>query len=679
MVPYALGLGALLGALTQVSPLFFAGLIGGLWLPQAARWLGVLAYLAVVVHLGVIHNPWEGQYGRWMILEGRLTNGFLHTEQGRVYVRHFPRLQDGHYRLEGRLVRPQGQRNPGGFDQALWLRGLGVTAVLQAEAVLDSRPAEPGPRAWFERQLSAGLSPGVAALNTAITLGEKRDLEETYGEFQRAGLAHALALSGLNVAVLAGFLVLVLYKLGNVRYLVVLGVLLLYLLLVGAQPSLLRATVMAGFVLIGLFLGKGRVEVLPSLCLALFVHLLWEPASIFSLSFQLSYLAVLGMALILPKLPKLEGWRNWLWASVCVTVAAQALILPLLLHSFHQLPLVSPIANLLVLPLLELLIPLGFLKLVLGGLLALPVEVLSQVVLWMVGWLAQGPQLYWGQISSLGFALYFLGLVPLLAALYGRISWLRALVLSSTAVLASLLPLPFQRGEIWQLDVGQGDASLIRLPGNVSILVDGGRGFAYRSLEGSLRALGVHDLDLIVATHADADHIESLPQILDNFRVGTLVMGPRLRSDVLDTDLRIAAARRNVPVIQAGVGSTVLVDAARLRFVGPFGDEREDNERSLVFIFEYKGYRALFTGDADIRGERRWSHEDVDLLKVGHHGSRTSTSDTLLERFRPEVALIGVGNNSFGHPSKEVLDRLQRQGVDIRRTDIEGAIRIELP
>ena len=679
MVPYALGLGALLGALTQLTPLAFVGLLGGLWLPQTARWLGVLAYVAVVGHLALIQNPWEEQYGQWVTLEGRLENGFLNTEQGRIYVRYFPRLQDGFYKLEGRIVRPQGQRNPGGFDQGLWLKGLGVKAVFQAQAVLETRPLERDPRAWFAGQLMAGLSPGVAALNVAITLGEKRDLEETYGEFQRAGLAHALALSGLNVAILAGFLVLVLYRLGNWRYLVALGILVLYLFLVGVQPSLLRATIMAGFVLVGLFLGKGKVEVLPALGLALFIHLLLEPYSVFSLSFQLSYLAVLGMALILPKLPKLEGWKNWFWASISVTVAAQALVLPLLLHNFHQLPLISPIANLLVLPLLELLIPLGFVKLVLGGILAWPMEILSQLVLWMVAWLARGPQLYWGEISPIGFALYYLALLPILAALYGRIQWLKASALSTTTVLASLLPFPFQRGELWQLDVGQGDASLIRLPGQVNVLVDGGRGFAYSRLESGLRALGVNELDLIVATHADADHIEVLPQLVKNFKVGTLVMGPRLRSDVLDTNLRIAAAQRNVPVLQAGAGKVLEVGPARLRFVGPFGDEREDNERSLVFVLEYKNHTALFTGDADTKGELRWAFTDVDVLKVGHHGSRTSTSEKLLERFKPEVALIGVGNNSFGHPTKEVLDKLNRYGVEIRRTDIEGAIRIQLP
>lgn len=678
MIPHALGLGALLGALTQVTPLAFLGLLAGLWLPQVARWVGLTAYVLLVVHLSLTNDPWASQIGQWVRLEGTLREGFLHTPQGRVYVRYFPRLQDGNYILEGHLLRPQSRRNPGGFDQKTWLRGLGVHAVLQARQVVRFEPLAPDIRQWFQKQLVAGLSPSAAALTVAMTLGERRELGETYGEFQRAGLAHALALSGLNVAILAGFFVLVLYRLGHRRYLATLGLLLLYLLLVGPQPSLVRAVIMGGLVLLGLFLGKGKVAVLPALSLALFIHLLLEPHAIFSLSAQLSYLAVLGMALLLPRLPKLEGWKNWLWASVSVTFAAQILILPLLLHHFHQLPLLSPIANLLVLPILNLLVPLGFVKLVLGGVLAWPVEWFSQLTLGLVKWLANGPQLRWGEISAVGFILYFLGILPLLAVLYGRLRWLKAGVLTSTAVLASLLPQTLQRADIWQLDVGQGDATLVRLPGRVEILVDGGRDWAYPRLESALRALGVDDLDLVIATHPDGDHVQALPLVMHNFPVGTLITGPRVRGDELDDALHQAARRRRVRILSARAGTKLEIAGAALRFLGPQGREALDNDRSLVFVLEYKGRKALFTGDAPVSAEVLWEAEKVDILKVGHHGSDTSTGEQLLQGFQPSLALIGVGNNPYGHPTQSVLGRLSQHGVEIRRTDLEGAIRIVL-
>jgi len=205
MIPLALGSGALLGALSQLTPLAFLGLLGELWLSQAARWLGLLAYLLVLLHLALVKDPWAPQIGRWVRLEGRLQDGFLHTAKGHVYVRYFPRLQDGRYVLEGHLLRPAGKRNPGGFDQQTWLRGLGVTAVLQARAVVHYEPLLLDLQQRLKGRLEAGLSPPVAALLVALTLRERRDLGEAYAEFQRAGLAHTLALSGLHAGILSVF------------------------------------------------------------------------------------------------------------------------------------------------------------------------------------------------------------------------------------------------------------------------------------------------------------------------------------------------------------------------------------------------------------------------------------------------------------------------------------------
>jgi competence protein ComEC len=280
MIPLALGSGALLGALSQLTPLAFLGLLGGLWLSQAARWLGLLAYLLVVLHLAV-KDPWAPQIGRWVRLEGRLQDGFLHTAKGRVFVRYFPRLQDGRYVLEGHLLRPAGKRNPGGFDQQTWLRGLGVTAVLQARAVVRYEPLPSDLQQRLRGRLEAGLSPPVAALLVALTLGERGDLGETYVEFQWAGLAHTLALSGLHVGILSVFFLLLFYPLGPWRYLLAAVLLLLYVWLVGPLPSLVRAVIMATTVLLGLFMGRGRVALLPALALALFVQLLLEPRAIF--------------------------------------------------------------------------------------------------------------------------------------------------------------------------------------------------------------------------------------------------------------------------------------------------------------------------------------------------------------------------------------------------------------
>ncbi|RIH82715.1 ComE operon protein 3 [Calidithermus terrae] len=678
MIPHALGLGALAGALTQAGPLAYLSLLLlPLW-PRPERGFFAAAFALLCLRLLLPADPWAGQVGQRVELEGTLREGFLSTPQGRVYVRHFPALKDGRYRLGGVLQRPQGRRNPGGFDQAAWLRGLGVTAVLKVERVIRGQPPPPGLREVVRGRLEAGLSPAIAALAVAMTLGERRDLGETYEQFQRSGLAHALALSGLNVAILTGFLVLLLSFLGPYRYLAALAVLLAYLALVGPSASLVRAEIMAALVLVALFLGKGKVDVLAALAWALAVHLLAQPFALFSLSFQLSYLAVLGMALVLPRLPRPAGVRGWVLAGFAVTFAAQLLLLPLLLHNFHALPLLSPVANLLVLPFLNLLVPLGFLKMFAGEWLAWPVEGLGRLALGLVALFAQGPQLRWGEIAPAGFALYYAGVLPLLAVLYRQLSWRRGALLSGSAALASGLGLLVPPAEYWQLDVGQGDAALLRLPGGVEILVDGGRDWAGARVVGALRALGVDDLELVVATHPDADHVGGLPEVLGSVGVGALVTGPPEPGDEQDRRLREAARARGVRTLEAGAGSVLRVGEARLRFLGPRASGADDNARSLVFVLEWRGRRVLFTGDAPVSEEARWEAGAVDVLKVGHHGSAGSTGEELLERSRPRLAVIGVGANVYGHPTPAVLERLRRHGVAVRRTDLEGAVRVAL-
>lgn len=681
MIPYALGAGALLGALTQESPWALLGLLVGLWLPERVRWPALGAFGLVVLRLSTLGDPWADQIGRGVVLEGQLRDGFLQTPQGGVYVRHFPPLEDGVYRLQGTLVGPQAKRNPGGFDQGLWLKGLGVKAVLEVRQVLSQQPAPPTYRDRYRQALQAGLSPEVAALATALTLGEREGLGQLYGAFQQAGLAHALALSGLNVGILVGAALLLLYPLGPRRYWVALPLAWAYVLLAGSSPSLFRASLMATVVLVALALGKGRSSLISGLMLALAVHLIWEPYGIFSLSFWLSYLAVLGIAVVLPVLPRPKGWWGYVGGVFALTLCAQIFLIPILLHHFNQLPLLSPIANLVVLPFLNLLVPLTFIKGLwsgFAGVLASPVELLSQLSIGLTRWLAEGPQLYWGQISPAGFALYYLGLIPLLLALYQQIAWRPALLLGSVALLSSLLPTQFDRAEIWQLDVGQGDASLIRLPDQTAILVDGGRPYAADRVVRALHALGIRKLDLVVATHPDADHIAALPEVLARVPVGAVLAGPPQPQNPLDLALRGAAQTVGTPVMTALRGSSLRLGEARLTFLGPQGTEPDDNARSLVFVLEWRGRRALFTGDAPAPSEAAWPALPIHLLKVGHHGSKTSTGEELLEKTRPQVALIGVGRNNYGHPSAEVLARLGRYGVEVHRTDREGAIRVQL-
>ncbi|MFN3368570.1 MAG: ComEC/Rec2 family competence protein, partial [Thermus sp.] len=337
-----LGLGGLLGAWGLLQPGVFGValvLLPFLRLPLA---LGI----TLVVLRGLLLPVPEPPYG--VRLEGtfQVEGGFTTWDGHRLWVKHFPPLEGGSYRLRGYLAPPEGRRNPGGFDQRTWLLAQGVKGVFHVERAELLAPL-PDPRRGFRERLAQGLSPGVKEVMEGLTLGEKKGLEEAYLWFQRAGLAHLLALSGLHVGFLVASLLLAFTPLGRWRYLLALLALPLYLWLAGASPSLVRASLMAGFSLLGLFLGLGAAGVLQALGLALFLQLLWLPQGLLSLSLQLSYLAVLGLALVLSPLRLPQGIRGYLLGTLLASLAAQTFLVPLLLHRFGFLPLLSPLINLL--------------------------------------------------------------------------------------------------------------------------------------------------------------------------------------------------------------------------------------------------------------------------------------------------------------------------------------------
>lgn len=663
-----LGLGGLLGAWGLLFPwaLLLAIPLGLVF--RAPLLLGV----ALVLARGLLWPVPEPPYGHRLEGSFVVRQGFTSWSGHRLWVRHYPPLPDGTYWLQGYLAPPEGPRNPGGWDQRGWLLAQGVRGVFHVEQAQGHPSA---PRRGLEDRLRQGLSPPVGELMEGLVLGDKRGLEEAYPLFQRAGLAHLLALSGLHVGFLVGSAVLVLFPMGRWRYLLALGLLPLYLWLADPSPSLLRASLMAALSLLGLFLGLGAAGVLQALGLALFLQLLWLPQALLGLSLQLSYLAVLGMGLVLPALNPPRGPLRPLWGSLAATLAAQALLVPLLLHRFGLLPLLSPLTNLLALPLTALLVPLGFLKLLLGAPLAPLVEPLGRGLLLLAQVGSQGPLLRWGTLSPAGFALYYLGLLPLGLALYRLLPWRQALVLASLPVAASLLAAKPQPLDLWALDVGQGDALLARM-GGAEVLVDGGRPEQGERVVRALRALGVEALEVLVATHPDQDHYGGLLRVVEEVPVGLALLSPTFAPT---HPLAQALEARGVPTLRPGKGTRLRVGQGHLEVLWPGRLSGEDNRDGLVLLLEMGGFRALLLADAPQAVEGELQVGPVTVLKGSHHGSRTGTGEELLQDARPQIALLGVGRgNPYGHPHPETLARLADQGVRVYRTDLHGAIRVVL-
>ena len=637
-------------------------------------------------------------------LTGDFDGQFLNAANAKVLVQPRSALKSGRYRVTGRVQLPTWYRNPGAFDLGAWLAGRGVRYAFRVQKAVRL------PDDWLEvvRQharagIQAGLPPREAALMLGIALGDSYDFSRlpdtpeglSWREiFSRSGLTHVMALSGQQISILVIALSFALSPLKIWRYPLLMLVLAGYIVVVGFSPSVTRAVIMGVVVLGSLWLGRGKLEALPALGFSAVVTLLLEPRWLSDLGFQLSYLAVLGMILFitpaLKLLPKASRPMRYLIGGVAATLGASALTLPLTASSFGLVAPLSPFPNLIAEALMQILVPLGFVTALLGPALGGIVNAITLPLAWLLletaRLFALAPVLEWGQISALGVTAYYAGALALLLMLNGSLRPTLSLLvpLISVLVTGSLARVPHPK--IVYLDVGQGDSSLIRVPG-ADILIDGGGtpqgdfDIGKRVVVPALRSLGVKNL-IVIATHADSDHIEGLEAVLDRGGVSALVLGhdKPLGEDAFWDRIKTAAIRNRVPLREVRRGEVWKFGAATLYFTGPRQDTLlEDNFNSVAFALEYASKRYLFLGDTPGELEAEMNPGQVNILKTAHHGSRFSTSETLMQRTRPGIAVISSGaSNTYGHPSRTVLQRLERFRVRIYRTDREGAITVDL-
>jgi competence protein ComEC len=530
------------------------------------------------------------------------------------------------------------------------------------------------------------------ALARALLLGDARALPVEQREaMRRVGLAHLVAVSGLNVGMVAALLLALLLRAPRpVRLLGALAGVCLYALLVGPLPSLLRAVLMAAAVA-GALLLRRLPQACNGLAAACLLMVLLDPSWVRDLGFQLSVAATAGLlAFVRPLARQLAGAR-WLATPLAVTLAAQLATLPWAIAAFGRVSAVAPLANLLAVPwaavALAVALAWAAARLAIGeaaDVLLVALDILARPLDWLEvvpasPWVSL-PLLGswwvgWGTCALLGWWLLRPGGVLSAAA---RVGGAAALLL-----LGTLRPPSPDGVQVVLLDVGQGDAVLLR-DGRRAVLVDGGGwrrpGFGGRVLVPALGALGIRRLDALAVTHADLDHCAGAADLLAELPVGEVWMPPGLRAT--ECGERLAAGGR-APWRELAAGDAARVGRWRVRALAP---ERaavpaSDNAASLVLMAEAAARRVLLTGDLETRGEsallERWSPGGVvcDLLKVAHHGSRSSSGPRFLAAAHPRLALVSAGlGNPYGHPSPVVLDRLARGGIPVLRTDRDGMV-----
>ena len=537
----------------------------------------------------------------------------------------------------------------------------------------------------------------------ALLLGRTAELDRgMVARFRRGGLYHLLVVSGLHVLLAAGLVVALLSLVrveGKRRDFVLLAAVFLFVLIGGANPPAVRA----GLV-VAIFLTTRLVERpitgAQAIGLSACILFLAAPSQVFSVGTVLTFAAVWGIARLAgPIASVLPARPRWLFAGLAAALAAEASTAPILLWRFNLVAAAAWLTAPLSIPLSSALIGLGALLLVFdaAGLPAVPLESLFGLGVRLLEWLAE-------RAAGMAFlrptpplpGVILAGALLVLAALArGRLrlaASFGAAGVFSWLVLRPGPPGPRQGFSIEALDVGQGDAILLRWKER-AILVDGGGPFDLVStdfgrtrLTPKLLDRGITHLDAVLATHPHPDHTLGLFAVLEELPVALLARSCGDDDGGLYARLDALAARRGVPVRPLSDGDVLELHEARMWVLHSGGRRRKTdavNNQSVVALFERDGKTALLTGDAGIPTETdligAGALTGVDVLKVGHHGSRTATSEAFVAAIRPRIALLSCGRrNRFGHPAPEPLAALQAFCVPVLRTDLRSDCRIDL-
>jgi len=542
------------------------------------------------------------------------------------------------------------------------------------------------------------LSSRSAKLMTSIFIGQSSYLlEEDVEVYRNMGLAHILAVSGLHIGIISAFIYFFLSNLGIRRKLntvITLATIWFYAFLIGFPPSILRANIMFTILYYSQLIHE-PYDSINSISFAIFILLLINPYYLFNIGFQLSFMATLSILLFGPRIREaFYPYKNKLVSTLSAILAVQLGTLPVQAYYFNHINPYGIIANLLIIPLLSLGLVLAFLLLFFSLLpfttfvsfiLSLVLEVIlqwEQALLQLLQTLGpEGVKIFSPElISIIIYYLMLLGLFRIISIKKLNRTMIKVLCLSLIlAILVNGYLIFTDRSvEVHFIDVGQGDAILIRTKGADYLMDTGGSSFGdfnipERITLAYLEKLGVRSLKALFITHFDQDHSQGLDLLVDRLKIEYLF------TSYLPEDLKIPP---DIEVIPLKEGDRLQLDReVELEILWPGqAISFKDNNRSLVAILKAEGVGILLTGD--IEGEVEHILKDritgpIDIIKVPHHGSKSSSTEEFLEAVGAREAIISVGrNNIYGHPHPEVLNRYEVRNINIYRTDEMGLVRI---
>ncbi len=621
----------------------------------------------------------------------------------------------------GTIDKARNQRNPGEFDYEEYLNSNGISGLINCYKVETFEIVNHNIliigntvfsiRKRIDARIKLLHTDTYANLLKGILLADRSDIDyEIKDSFTNAGVIHVLAVSGLHVGFVAVIIFLVLGRFNiRLKYILTIMGILLFLIITGGHSSVFRASIMAIFYFIAKLTGRST-NGFNSISVAAFIILILNPNELFNAGFLLSFSAVFSILIFYPKFSTqikqfhLSSLVEKILLFMSVSFAAQIGTLPFTIYYFNKLSLIALLANLIVIPALGIILSIGIITLLFSIFSVFIASIFAETNIMIISviyyFIEELSNLSFSFIPIFSFSIYdglifYLSLTALFVIssitkeVKFRIPLLIIVIFISSLAFTfdNIELLPDGELSILTIDVGQGDSFLVKFPNNKTALIDAGNSTEFfdngeRIIYPLMQRLGIDKINYGFISHIDSDHYGGFVYLLNEGLVDT-VFKPKSDNSIKDIVFEEYLNHTSTKLFYYS-DTSFSIGGAEVLFMNDttiLNDlDFDSNNNSGIIKISFGNNSFLFTGDAELEMEEYLveNYSEVlqsDVLKIGHHGSKSSTSLEFLEAVNPKIGIVSAGvMNHFNHPAKSVISKLQNRNIEIRRTDEEGAI-----
>lgn len=677
------------------------------------RYMCVLSIITIIIiiglhHYGVAFFEHEGpKEGNFIIeIEGvAKEKNYYNVYEGKIenkkFLIYIPKKENNFsygdkIKVEATFNRPEKARNSGGFDYSTYLKSKKIYGSFKVEKILEIEKAKTIPlinrvQEYVKDTFNKNLKKENSPLAIGLLLGIRDNIsEEVQDDFSNANLTHMLAISGAHFSYVVLIVSFICKKLKNKRLqqFILIFAIIFFMNLTGNTPSVVRAGIMSILLILSSIL-KRQNDIYTNSSTSLIIQIINNPYVIFDVGLILSYSGVIGIVAFNKFFSKII--KNKI---VCVTLSANVLIIPIMIYKYNTISFTFVISNVLASGLLGLIIMLEIISCIIK---IKPIFILLDISLSLLQKIANF-------CSKLPFSKVYVTtkMIFIILAIYFIIFLIVKRKKKSIPIIILFIIIFTFSTQIYEfntlkkdvlqvnfVDVGQGDCTLLINKGKTLIIDTGGStstnyDIGENIVHKYLLYKGISKIDYLMLSHFDADHCQGALFLLENMKVKNLIISIQPENSELYEEITNLCKKKDINIMYVKKGNELKIANLKIEIIHPSSDfitENKLNNNALVCKIIYYNFKMLFTGDIEYLAEKQLLNEDLsaELLKVGHHGSKTSSTQEFLDKVNPKIALIGVGaNNKFGHPNNEVIERLAKKKIKIFRTDLNGEININI-